>query len=237
MPDCLETWYCLEIQVASTEDGEMAPPPTCLASPCGGGHALKWEIGQQEVVVTGPSQAILFYGRQSLGEGLSLGEVQDAMFTLSGAISWVGKQAQLNANPVSLGEGWWLITQTITEWHIEPRGPEHPCSIPASPLFCFCNQGVSLQGVRLPTATEWLEMPGHNHWGSYHDWGWASQFGWEHGHRWWDPWTTLPPSPMPSLDCGFESGQSSASTSSSVLSRSDRSGGSRHYTVANTIER
>ena len=27
MPDCLETWYCLEIQVASTEDGEMAPPP------------------------------------------------------------------------------------------------------------------------------------------------------------------------------------------------------------------
>ena len=65
--------------------------------------------------MTGPSQAILFYGRQSLGEGLSLGEVQDAMFMLSGAISWVGKQAQLNANPVSLGEGWWLITQTITE--------------------------------------------------------------------------------------------------------------------------
>ena len=34
---------------------------------------------------------------------------------LSGAISWVGKQAQLSANPVILGEGWWLITQAITK--------------------------------------------------------------------------------------------------------------------------
>ena len=28
-----------------------------------------------EAVVTGPAQAILFYGRQCLGEGLTLGEV------------------------------------------------------------------------------------------------------------------------------------------------------------------
>ena len=62
-----------------------------------------------------PGWAILFYGRQSLGEGLSLGEVQDTMFTLSGAISWVGKQAQLNANAVTLGEGWQLIVQAITK--------------------------------------------------------------------------------------------------------------------------
>ena len=65
--------------------------------------------------MTGPGWAILFYGWQSLGEGLSLGEAQDAMFTLLGAISWVGKQAQLIANQVSLGEGWQLIAQAITE--------------------------------------------------------------------------------------------------------------------------
>ena len=41
----------------------------------------------------GPGQAILFYGRQSLGQGLSLGKVCNATFMLSGAISWVGKQA------------------------------------------------------------------------------------------------------------------------------------------------
>ena len=55
--------------------------------------------------MTGPGRAILFYGQQLL-ERLSLGEVQDAAFMLSGAISWVGKQAELSANLVSLGEGW-----------------------------------------------------------------------------------------------------------------------------------
>ena len=37
------------------------------------------------------------------------------MFTLSGAISLVGMQAQLNANVVTLEEGQWLITLAITE--------------------------------------------------------------------------------------------------------------------------
>ena len=68
-----------------------------------------------KVVVTGPGGDILFYGGQSLGEGLSFGEAWDAIFTLSGAISWDGKQAQLNANAASLWEGWQLITQAITE--------------------------------------------------------------------------------------------------------------------------
>ena len=62
--------------------------------------------GLTEAVVTGPGWAILFYGRQSLGEGLSLGmSACDTTFMLSGAISWVGKQAQLNANAVTLWEG------------------------------------------------------------------------------------------------------------------------------------
>ena len=63
------------------------------------------KAGLTEAVVMGPGQAILFYGRQSLG-GLSLGEAHDAMFTLTGDISWVGEQAQLNANAMSLEEGW-----------------------------------------------------------------------------------------------------------------------------------
>ena len=102
-PDCPETRYCLEIQITSTKDGGTNPPPS---------HA--WQVpvvedmlwdgksGLTEEVVTGPGWAVLFYGRQSLGEGLSLGEAWDATFTLSGAISWVCKQAQLNASVVSL---------------------------------------------------------------------------------------------------------------------------------------
>ena len=94
--------------------------------------------------MTSPGWAILFYGQQSLGEGLSLGEVRDTAFTLSGAISWVGKQAQLSAIPVSLGDAWQLITQAITKGHIKPRGPGHPHSILLilTP-FNFHNQDLS----------------------------------------------------------------------------------------------
>ena len=84
---------------------------------------MVWEgkAGLTEAVVTGSGWAVLFYGQQLLGEGLSLGEVRDAAFTLSGENS-----AQ---NPLSLGEGSQLITQAITEGHIKPRGPGHPQSI------------------------------------------------------------------------------------------------------------
>ena len=150
--------------------------------------------GLTEVVVTGSVWAILFYRRQSLGEGLNLGKAHDAMFMLSGAISWVGKQAQLQAKPVSLGKGWQLITQAITKWGIEPRGPRCPCSIlPASPLISFHSQGESPQGERLPTAAEWLEVPRHNWQTLHHDQGWTLQHGWEHSHRQWDLWATQPP--------------------------------------------
>ena len=102
------------------------------------------KAGLTEAVVTGPGQAILFYGQQSLGEGLCLGKAWDAAFTLSGAISWVGKQGQLSTKPVCLGDGWQLITQAITEGHIKPRGPGCPHSIPpASTPFNFSNQDSS----------------------------------------------------------------------------------------------
>ena len=105
--------------------------------------------------MTSPGWAVLFYGWQLLGEGLSLGEVWDAMFTLLGATSWAGKQAQLNANLVSPGEGWWLMTQAITEGCIKTREPGCPCSIsPASTSFNFCNQDQSPQAARLPIAAE-----------------------------------------------------------------------------------
>ena len=66
-----------------------------------GRHGLRWQTGLTEAVMTGPGWAVLFYGWQSFG--LSLGKTWDAAFTLSGAISWVGKQAQLSAKPISLG--------------------------------------------------------------------------------------------------------------------------------------
>ena len=74
-PDHPGTWYCLEIQVISAEDGRTTPPPP---------HAWQVPVVKEmvwdgkssltEAVVMGPSQAVLFYGQQFLGKGLSLGE-------------------------------------------------------------------------------------------------------------------------------------------------------------------
>ena len=77
------------------------------------------------------------------------------MFTLSGVISWVGKQAQLSVKPVSLGDGWQLIAQAVTKGHIKPRGTGHPHSVPPiSTLFNFYNQDSSLQTADLSAAGE-----------------------------------------------------------------------------------
>ena len=61
--------------------------------------------GLTKAVVMGLGRAVLFYGRQSIGEGLSLGEVRDAAFTLTGASTWVGKSGHLAANPLTILEG------------------------------------------------------------------------------------------------------------------------------------
>ena len=104
-PDCPEIWYCLEIQVISTEDKRAAPPPAHVWQvPIVENMVWDGKAGLTEAVVTGPGHTILFYGQWSLGEGLSLGEAQDTAFTLSGTITWVDKPVQLSAKP-----GWWLV--------------------------------------------------------------------------------------------------------------------------------
>ena len=86
LPSCPNTRHCLGIHMTLTEETEATPPPP---------HA--WMVflvedmlhhgrtGLTEAVVTGPDRAVLFYGRWSLGEGLSLCKVQDTAFTLTGA--------------------------------------------------------------------------------------------------------------------------------------------------------
>ena len=169
MPDCSETLYCLEIQVISTKDGGATPTPL---------HALQvpvvedllWDGKSGLTEAVGIGWAILFYGRQFLGEGLSLGKVHDATFMLSGAISSVGKQAQLNANAISLWEGWQLIVQAITKWWAVAMGPGHPHThLPAFVPFSFCNQDRLLWEERLLSANKHVKEPRHTHQTSHHD--------------------------------------------------------------------
>ena len=223
-PDCPETWYYLEIQVISTKDGRAAPPCShTWQAPIVEDMVWDGKAGLTEAVVTGPGQAILFYGWQSLGEGLSLGKAWDTAFMLSGAISWVSKPAQLSAKLASLGDGQWLIAQAITEGHIKPRGLSHLHSIPpALPPFNFYNQDLSPQPAKMPVVSEWWEVPRLSPCPAHQEWGWDQE------QRQWELWVVPPQSPFLLSDHEYESDRSSASTSSSVASVSERSGGSRH---------
>ena len=183
MPDHHETWYCLEIQVTlPKEGGATPPPPHAWQAPVVEHMLCDGKSGLTEVIVMGTGWPVLFYGRQSLGEGLSLGEVQDAMFTLSGALSWVGKEAQLTTNPLNLWEGRWLIAQADTKGCIEARGPRHPCSwLPVSPPFGFHSHAGSPQEERLQSTNKCMEEPRHTCLASHHDCTlWQ---GWDHGQR------------------------------------------------------
>ena len=81
----------------------------------------------------GWERAVLFYHRQSLGEGLSLGEVRDTTFTLTGAGTWVGKLAYLAADPLTIQEDQQVIAQVILECQIGARGPGPLHSHPTTP--------------------------------------------------------------------------------------------------------
>ena len=165
MPDYHKTQYCLEIQVLLTKDMATTPPPQhAWQAPVVEDMLQDSKSGLTEVVVMGPGQAILFYGRQSSGEGLSLGKACNAMFTLSGIISWVGKQVQLNTNALSLWEGCQLIAQATTKWCTQDRGPGCPNPhLPALLPFRFCNHDRSLQKERLQSTDKCVKKPSHTH--------------------------------------------------------------------------
>ena len=68
-----------------------------------------------KAVVTGPGRAILFYGRHSMGEGLTTDEARDAAFLLTGAVMWDGKSAYLTADPMTIQEGQRAIAQALMD--------------------------------------------------------------------------------------------------------------------------
>ena len=57
-----------------------------------------------KAVVTGPGRAVLFYGRHSMGEGLTADKVRDAAFLLTGAGTWVGKSAYIAVETMTIQE-------------------------------------------------------------------------------------------------------------------------------------
>ena len=71
--------------------------------------------GLTEAVVIGPGRALLFYGRFSMGEGLTVEEARDAAFLITGAGTWAGKLAYLTADPMTIQEGRRAIAQAVSD--------------------------------------------------------------------------------------------------------------------------
>ena len=105
LPSHPNTRFCLGIHVTLTNETGAAPPPchTWMA-PMVEDMLCHGRTGCTKAIVMGPGLAVLFYGRWSLGEDLSLGKVRDATFTLTGVGIWVGKPAYLVTDPLTMQE-------------------------------------------------------------------------------------------------------------------------------------
>ena len=74
-----------------TEELEAVPPPSHPWTASLVEDMLHdVRTGLTKAVVTGPGRVVLFYGRHSMGEGLTADEARDATFLLTGAGTWVG---------------------------------------------------------------------------------------------------------------------------------------------------
>ena len=122
LPNCPNIKYCLGIHVTLTKETGVVPPPShAWTAPLVEDMLHYARTGLTEAVVTGPGRAVLFYGRHSLGEGLSPDESRDAAFMLIGVGTLVGKPAYLATHPLTIQEGWQEIAQAITECQIKAR--------------------------------------------------------------------------------------------------------------------
>ena len=171
-----------------------------------------------EAVVTGPSRAVLFYGRCSMGEGLTTDEARDAAFLLTGAGMWVGKLAYLAAEPMTIQEDQQAIAQAVMDCQVKVRGPGHPhVNLPAQQPFRFdCLRGPPIKDASGDGGSDCQPSP---------HWPWR---GWDCNRHWRDQRPPSPQFPSPSLDHEFESNRSSLLMASLMSSGSDRSDRSQH---------
>ena len=92
LSSCPNTKHCLELCVTLTEElGAVPSPSHSWMAPLMEDMLHDVRTTLTEAVVTGPGRAVLFYGRHSMGEGLTTDEARDAAFLLTGPGTWVGK--------------------------------------------------------------------------------------------------------------------------------------------------
>ena len=106
LPGHPNTRHCLVTHVTLTNGkGATPPPPHAWIAPLVEDMLCYGRTGLTKAIVMSLGRAVLFYGRWSMGEGLSLGEARDTAFTLTGAGTWVSKPVYLATDPLTIQEG------------------------------------------------------------------------------------------------------------------------------------
>ena len=78
---CPNMKHCLEIHVTLTEElGAVLPPSHLWMAPLMEDMLHDARTGLTKAVVIGQGRAVLFYGRHSMGEGLTADKARDATF-------------------------------------------------------------------------------------------------------------------------------------------------------------
>ena len=116
LSSCPNMKYCLEMHVTLMEElGAVPPPSHSWMAPLVEDMLCNARTGLTKAVVMGPGRAVLFYGRCSMGEGLTMDKARDATFLLTGTGTWVGKSAYLATDPMTIQEGKRAIAQAVSD--------------------------------------------------------------------------------------------------------------------------
>ena len=119
--------YCIHIRVILGEGrGDQPPPPHAWTG------SLIADIFQEglegritKAVVLDPGEAILFFGRWSLKEGLPHRKVRDVAFSMAGPVIWARRGAQVKMTVNTVQEVHWDIADAVVEKRMKAQGPGH----------------------------------------------------------------------------------------------------------------
>ena len=79
-----------------------------------------------KAMILAPEEAILFFGRQSLKEGLPHGRARGVAFYVAGPVIWAGRQAQVRITINTVQVGHQAIADAVVEKGMKARRSGHP---------------------------------------------------------------------------------------------------------------
>lgn len=105
-PDMEEEFYYIRVRVTLTGQAPYGPPDSYAWTPEIVNNLLRIQDPDfTEALITGPGEAVVFYGRRTRGEGLTEAQAEISRARLSANVMWVAQSARLTADPVPVGDG------------------------------------------------------------------------------------------------------------------------------------